>query len=73
MLPTGQVDQLFAELDADASGSVSLTELRECFTGLGCHFKSEDWLQLLSTVDKDHSGCLDRVTLARLLYISRRL
>jgi len=53
-------DKTFAQFDADNSGEVSTTEIKEMMIGLGMLVKPETLAQMMKEADTDQSGEIDK-------------
>lgn len=53
---TGNVLQVFSDVDTSGDGSVSYDEFQKVLSSLKCEYSKEQAIRLAQTIDTDHSG-----------------
>lgn len=55
-----EIDNAFIIFDKDKSGSIDVGELKDAMKALGIFLKKDDVKQVMTKVDKDGSGNIDK-------------
>lgn len=62
-----EINNAFLLFDKDKSGSIDIYELKDALKALGIFLKRDQIKELMTKVDKDGSGAIDRVEFTALM------